>query len=270
VDIPDGAKSVAAAIMVQEHAELLRAYRLANNVDKVCCKCIIKAFDDKFLSAQVDPRVWYEKVTLISFLSHLKYCYAFISPIELIYNYECMMQSYDPSHPIEDLFKKMPDGRSYAQAGYQPYGCHQNGRRTILDKTWDHLKVYFTMEHSLYRKQSHVTQASGFHTDIGAHRGGAHRGIQAKMVAGNSEAITMLTSSTASDDGTVSTLLSTNVTLSSHLAEKLAALLAANKTIRLLRAGNRGGRGTSGTPNSTRATIGGSECVRPVTDNNNY
>jgi hypothetical protein len=103
----------------------MRAYRLANNVDKACCKVILDAFDDKFLTARADPIVRYTNETAISLITHLKECYAFISPLELVANYERMCQPYDPIRPIEDLFKQMQDGRAYAQAGQQPYGAQQ-------------------------------------------------------------------------------------------------------------------------------------------------
>jgi hypothetical protein len=123
----------------------------------------------------------------------------------------------------------------------------------ILDKTWDNLKAHFTIEHRLYRKQSHTAKSSGVHA-----ANHAQKVIQSKMLAEHSEAIIMLASATASNRGTVSTLIATNATLSSHLAEKSAVLLAANETICLLRVENSGGRGTIGTHNRTRATSGGS------------
>jgi hypothetical protein len=134
-----------------------------------------------------------------------------------------------------------------------------------LEKARDNFKAHFTMDHSLYRTQTRIAQASVFHTT-----NHAHRGMQANMLAGHSEAITVISSATVSEPGAVSTPISTNATLSSHLAEKAAELLAANETIRFLRAGKIGGGGLSGTPNSTRATRGGSGCMRPVTDNDNY
>jgi hypothetical protein len=121
-EIPDAATPVTAKILIQEHGEEMQAYILANNVDKACYKAVFDAFDDKFLVARVDPIVRYANETAILLITHLKECYAFILPIELVANYERMCQPYDPSRLIEDLFKQMQDGRAYAQAGQQPYG----------------------------------------------------------------------------------------------------------------------------------------------------
>jgi hypothetical protein len=118
------ATPVASQNLVFAHAEEMRAYRLANNVDKACCKSILDAFDDKFLADRANPVVRYANETALTLITHLKECYAFISPIELVANYERMCQTYNPSPPIEDLFKQMQDGRAYAQAR-QPYGKQQ-------------------------------------------------------------------------------------------------------------------------------------------------
>jgi hypothetical protein len=124
-EIPEAATPVAAQTLIHVHAENIRAYRLANIIDKACCKAILDAFDDKFLAARADLIVRYANETAILLITHLKECYAFMSPIELVAIYERMCQSYDPSRPIEDLFKQMQDGRAYAQAGQQPYGTQQ-------------------------------------------------------------------------------------------------------------------------------------------------
>jgi hypothetical protein len=85
---PADATPVAAQNLILAHAEDMRAYRLANNIDNACCKSILDDFDDKFLAAQADPVVRYANETAISIITHLKDCYAFISPIELVANYE--------------------------------------------------------------------------------------------------------------------------------------------------------------------------------------
>jgi hypothetical protein len=64
-EIPDAATPVASKILVQEHGDQMRAYRLANNVDKACCKAILDAFDDKFLVARADPIARYANETAI-------------------------------------------------------------------------------------------------------------------------------------------------------------------------------------------------------------
>jgi hypothetical protein len=66
------ATPVAAQNLVLAHAEEIRAYRLANNVDKACCKSILDAFDDKLLAARADPVVRYANETALTIITHLK------------------------------------------------------------------------------------------------------------------------------------------------------------------------------------------------------
>jgi hypothetical protein len=263
----------------------MRAYRLANNVDKACCKSILDAFDDKFLAARADLVVRYANETAISLITHLKDCYAFISPIELVANYERMCQTYDPSRPIEDLFREMQDGRAYAQAGQQPYGkqqiiniayalvfntgvygdaCKEWEKYDILEKTWENFKAHFRTEHRLYRKQTQTAQGTGYQA-----ANHAHRNLQDVLMVEQSEDLDMLESASATDRSTLLYLVSSNAQLSTNLAEKAAALAAANEIIRSLRSGARTSGGSSkasasrSMPNTTTRT-------RPATNNENY
>jgi hypothetical protein len=70
--IPDGADTVKANIMIQEHGEIIWSYHLGINVDNACVKLLLDAFDDKFMSARADPIVRYANETAISLITHLK------------------------------------------------------------------------------------------------------------------------------------------------------------------------------------------------------
>jgi hypothetical protein len=192
--ILDGATTVKANTMIQENGDILGFYCLVNNVDNACVKLLLDAFDDKFMSAQADPIIRYANETTISLITQLKEWYAFISPIELVDNYEQTIPPYDPSRPIEDLYKQMQDGLTYAQAGDQLYGRHQiikisydlifsTGvynyackewyKYSTVDKTWESFNQHFITERRVYQNQTHTSQASGFHAANQAHRAGA-------------------------------------------------------------------------------------------------
>jgi hypothetical protein len=90
-----------------------------------------------------------------------------------------------------------------------------------------------------------------------------------------SEALAMMATASVADRGTMSHLVTTNAQLSTHLAEKSAALVAANETIRNLRTVSlpTGGGATSATvltPNNARSSNGGTARVRPAANNENY
>jgi hypothetical protein len=173
--------------------------------------------------------VRYANETALTLITHLKECYAFISPIELVANYERMCQIYDPSRPIEDLFTQMRDGWAYAQAGQKPYrkqqiiniayalvfntgvysdACKEWEKQDILDKNWEIFKAHFTTEHRLYRKQKQTAQATGYQA---ANHAQPH--LQVALMAEQSEALAMLASASETDQTTLSHLVSSNAQL---------------------------------------------------------
>jgi hypothetical protein len=210
---------------------------------------------------------------------------SFISPIDLVANYEWMCQTYDPSRPIEDLFRQMQDGWAYAQAGQQPYGkqqiiniayalvfntgiysdaCKEWEKYDILENTWENFKAHFATEHRLYRKQTQMAQATGYQS-----ANHAQQNLQDVLMVEQSEALAMLASASAADWTTLSHLVSSNAQVLTNLAEKAAALAAANEIIRNLRAGARTSGGSS-TANDTRSVPSATPRARPATNNEKY
>jgi hypothetical protein len=196
-----------------------------------------------------------------------------------------MCQTYDPSRPIEDLFKQMQDRWAYAQAGQQPYGkqqiiniayalvfntgmnsdaCKEWEKQGILDKNWENFKAHFTTEHRLYRTQTQTAQATGYQT-----ANHAQRHLQDALMAEQSEAPAMIASASSTDRTTPSHFVSFNSQLSTNLAEKAAALAAANEIIRNLRAGARTSGG-SGTTTTTLSAPSNTPRARSATNNENY
>lgn len=119
-----------------------------------------------------------------------------------------------------------------------------------MEKTWENFNNHFTMEHHLYRKQTHASQARGFHS-----ANNAHRGLLDTLLIEQSESLVIVATASAADCGSMSDIITTNARLSSHLAKKAAALTAENETIRLLRSASRprGGGTPPASPSSTRA-----------------
>jgi hypothetical protein len=182
-----------------------------------------------------------------------------------------MYQTYDPSRPIIYLFKKMQDGRAYAQEGQQPYGTHQiiniayalifnTGvygdawkeceKQNILNKNWENFKANFTTEHLLYRKQIHTTQATSYHA-----ANHAHYGLHDALLIEQSEALIMMETASATYRRTMSDLVTCNAQLRTNLAEKSSSLAAANEIIRNQRSVSRtNGGGVHLVPHFLQAT----------------
>jgi hypothetical protein len=142
---------------------------------------------------------------------------------------------------METLFQKIQDARAFAIAGGQPYGnamivnvaytlvlntglfldaCRAWQSRAIAEKTWAQFKIDFATAHWEFRLTNQTSQQSGFHS--------ANMMIEQCIydsMQETTEAIAQLTTATASDRGTVSTLTTTNDKLSNQL-EAAHALIA--------------------------------------------
>jgi hypothetical protein len=116
----------------------------------------------------------------------------------------------------------------------------------------------------MYRKQTQTAQATGYQE-----ANHAQRHLQDALMVEKSEALTMIASASATDRTTLSHLVSSTAQLSTNLAEKVAALEAANEIICKLRARARTSGG-SGTTTTTRSASSATPRDRPATNNENY
>jgi hypothetical protein len=133
-----------------------------------------------------------------------------------------------------------------------------------LDKTWENFKAHFTTEHRIYRKQTQTAQATGYQS-----ADHAQRSMQDALLVEQSEALAMMTIASATYRDILSHLITSNAQLSTHLAEKSAALAAAHETIRSLCSVTRVNGGNT-TASATRAMSNATARSRPATNNENY
>jgi hypothetical protein len=220
-------------------------YRTYHNVDQAINKLIIEAFDDAYLNALSDEIVGYANCTSLDILTHLLTYYAMIAPTELTQNYESLNTPYDPNQPIETLFQQIQDERAFAVAGGQPNGTamiinvaytlvfntglypderHAWQSRAVATKTWAQFKIDFSTAHREFRLTNQTAQQSGFHS--------ANMMIEQSregFMQETAEAIAQLSTTTASDRGTVATLNKTNAKLATQL-EAAHALMAQLKS----------------------------------------
>jgi hypothetical protein len=223
------------------HQEETQVYRTYHNVDQAIKKLIIESFDDAYLNALSDEIVGYANCTSLQLLTHLLTYYAMIAPTELTQNYERLNTPYDPNQPIESLFQQIQDARAFTVASGQPYGaamivnaaytlvfntrlfpnaCRAWQSIAIAAKTWAQFKIDFATAHREFRLINQTAQQSGFHSVIMMIEQGRDDSIQETV-----EAIAQLSTSTASDRGTVATLTTTNAKLANQL-EAAHALIA--------------------------------------------
>jgi hypothetical protein len=105
------------------HREATQVCRTYHKVDQAIKNLIIESFDDAYLNALSDEIVGYANCTSLRLLTHLLTYYAMIAPTELTQSCERLNTPYDTNLPIETLFQKIHDARTFAVAGGQPYGA---------------------------------------------------------------------------------------------------------------------------------------------------
>jgi hypothetical protein len=208
------------------HRETTQVYRTYHNVDQTIKKLIIASFDDAYLNALSDEIVGYANCTPLQTLTHLLTLNAMIAPTELTQNYERLNTPYDPNQPIETFFQQIQDARAFAVTGGQPYGaamivnvaytlvfntglfpdaCRAWQSREIAAKTWAQFKIDVATAHCDLRLTNHTAQQSGFHRANMMIEQGRDDSMQE-----TADAIAQLATTTASDRGTVATLITTN------------------------------------------------------------
>jgi hypothetical protein len=215
------------------HKEATQVYRAYHNVDRAIKKLITEAFDNAYLNALSDEIVGYANCKSLQLLTHLLTYYAMIAPTALTQNYERLNAPYDPNQPIETLFQKIKDARSFAVADRQPYGaamivnvaytlvfntgffpdaCRAWQSRAIAGKTWAQFKLIFSTAHREFRLTKQTAQQSGSHSANMMIEQGREETMQDTV-----NAIAQLATATVSDRGTVATLTSTNAKLATQL-----------------------------------------------------
>jgi hypothetical protein len=221
------------AEMTRLHREATQVYRTYHNVDQAIKKLIIESFDDAYINALSDEIVGYANCTSLQLLTHLLTYYAMIAPTELTQNYKRLNTPYDHNLPIESLFQQIQDARAFAVAGGQPYGTAMivNVAYTLVfntglfpdafrawqsweiaEKTWAQLKFDFATAHREFRVTNQVAQQSGFHSANMMIEQDRDDSMQETV-----DVIAQLATATATDRGTVATLITTNAKLANQL-----------------------------------------------------
>jgi hypothetical protein len=224
------------AEMKRLHREATQVYRTYHNVDQAIKKLIIESFDDVYLSALSNEIVGYANCTSLQLLTHLLTYYAMIAPNELTQNYERLNTPYDPNQPIETIFQQIQDTRAFAVAEGQPYGAVMivnvaYTRRVLCmaikrncGQDMGAIQNDFDTAHREFRLTNQTAQQSGFHSANMMIEQGRDDSMQE-----TAEAISQLATATASDRGTVATLITANVKLGNQL-EAAHALIAQLKS----------------------------------------
>jgi len=180
--IPNSSNARATLLAQERHAKAIAIFREVEAVDQTLKSLLLKCFDDKYFTSLKNTYTGFSNVTTLDILNHLYSSYGRIKATDLKTNTESMSTPWDPSNPIENLFKQIEDGQHYANCGHVPFsdqqlvniGCNlvnDTGAMTkackdwvklpLNDRTWLHFKHHFSAAYTEYEEfdqDSHINQ----------------------------------------------------------------------------------------------------------------
>jgi hypothetical protein len=205
-----------------EHKMQGEAWRKFNAVRNVLKQQVVSAVEDSYLKSLENRHTGFAGVTVRAMLGHLTTSYGIVSASDLEYNNSAIRETYDPEHPIENLFDQIEDGMELAEAGGAPYTDAQVVKiayalvfktgvfsdscrewRQQSNPNWARFKVHFQAAY-LDLLEETAMQGNSF---------GNH------IMAETAQAINNLTQATIDDRATVLELIRTNSQLTAQLTE---------------------------------------------------
>jgi hypothetical protein len=217
------------------HKRQLDEFKTANNFDKAIKQQIVKAIKDPiFLKPLENHITGFSRLSARAMLQYLFNAYGNITPQQLDVNDKMMKEQWDPSTPIIYLFSKIQDGVDKADAGNAPYtvnqvlaiafnhvfrtsimqsACERWTSLPPMNKTWVNFQDMLTAAHETY--ETLTAQAGEYH-------GANHVQTQdtEKFYNETAEAFANLAMAATADKDLLSTLTSTNATLTGQLEAK--------------------------------------------------
>jgi hypothetical protein len=219
------AAGVPAQISAARHlwGENVHTFRTNNTVEQALKKRIITVFEPMYLDILNDDMVGFAYISAREMLDHLFLTYGSITAVDLEHHFENMCNAWDPQHPVETLFKHIPDCADYAEAGGVTIGqaqhinvacekifatgrfmsaCRRWNEKDPAEKTWTNFKVHFAVAHHHHKQmQGESAVNSGYHVanaDVGQ--------TEDQISEATIRALANLATATATDRGVVATL----------------------------------------------------------------
>jgi hypothetical protein len=265
--IPAAATQIAIRALERQHEESLRMWRTYTTVQDAIKAQIVQAINPIWIETLNNRYTGYAGVTMRDLLNHLYDRYGAITAHDLEENDKHFRHEYDPSQPIETLYKQLDDAMLYADAGHQAYtaiqitnnaynlvartglfkrACRDWRARDPADKTWPNFKIAFTLAWLENQEDELITtQGQGYHSANHVHAANTWANDTA-------DAFANLASATAADRSTISSLVATTQDLTTQLAAKDTVIADLRRQLKAR-------------PAPTRAEQGGN-----IPDNKNY
>ena len=171
--LPQNATARATLQARERYEKALTIFKEVEDVDQALKSFLLQSFDEMYYKSLKNMYTGYSAVTTLQILQHLYSAYGRIKANDLKKNQEYMNQPWDPSNPIENLFKQIEDGNQYASYGNLPFSdsqlvnigyniiydttaltkaCKDWNKLTPPNKTWANFKRHFSEAYSEYEE----------------------------------------------------------------------------------------------------------------------
>ena len=226
-----------------------KKFKEYNALQNALKKQLIAAVDNIYLEAIAEPYIKFGNRTIFDMLTHLFDTYAEITPSEMMENQTMMNKAWDPSLPIEVLFKQIQDASAFADRGGAAFStaqivntaytlvfntglfydeCKEWRKRTLpLRKDWPSFKQHFTEAYNDWKTTQRNTARTRSHT---ANAAVINQAFEEETI----QAIANLATATAADRATTARLTATNSNLTAELKATQEKLVAALEKIAIL------------------------------------
>lgn len=184
-DFPAGATQHQIAQINRQYSNDKIEYNLVNTVEKALRKQITDSIDDLYLSSMHNRLTGYANVPVVTMLTNLFNNYAQIDNLAMDDIENNIRKQWDPSTPIESMYKQIQTNCDIAELANQPYSnaqklsfaytlvfktgmyfdaCKEWDAKPAADKTWDNFKLHFKNEQTRLDRQNRTTQQGGYHS----------------------------------------------------------------------------------------------------------
>ena len=171
--IPTNATARATLASQDRHAKALASFKEVEDVDQTLKSLLLQSFDDMYFTSLKNTYTGFSNVSTLDILTHLHSTYGRIKANDLKSNTEKMTSEWNPTNPIENVFKQIEDGQLYASCGNVPFSdlqlvnmahniitdagimtkaCKEWVKRPLQHRIWPHFKLHFSEAYSEYEE----------------------------------------------------------------------------------------------------------------------
>ena len=205
---PNNATQHQIAQLNRQYTNAKEEYNLVNTVEKALRKQITDNVEDLYLNSMHNRLTGYANVPVATMLTNLFNMYAQIDNLAMSDVEDNIRKAWDPSTPIETLYRQIQTNCDLADMANQPFSaaqklnfaytavfktgmyfdaCKDWDDKPAADKTWNNFKLHFKAEQTRLDRQQRTTQQGGYHSANAAIANQAAETIAQIIASANAE-----------------------------------------------------------------------------------